>query len=63
MITTRSCSQRPHPPELCRRLAPAFSAVTALLMSAALVCPVAAEQPASCRGTTAESSPTSLVMS
>src|SRR6185369_3326992 len=28
-----------------RRLAPAFAAVTALLMSAALVCPVAAEQP------------------
>ena len=45
MITTRSCSQHPHPPEFCRRLALAFSAVTALLMSAALVSPVAAEQP------------------
>jgi hypothetical protein len=45
MIPTRSCSQRPHPPEFCRRLAPAYSAVSALLMLAALVCPVAAEQP------------------
>ncbi len=44
MITTRSCSKRPHPTQFCKRLAPAFSAVTAVLMSVALVCPVAAEQ-------------------
>src|SRR5262245_26753092 len=44
MITTRSHSQRPHALEFYRRLAPAFSAVTAVLMSAALVCSVAAEQ-------------------
>ena len=44
MFMTRSYSQRPRPPEFYRRLAPAFSVMTAVLMSVALVCPVAAER-------------------